>query len=507
MSTKVALVVDTKAHGHTGVYFAANKTGKDHKSKDLVAKGIPKVIVDKIQKHFGEEFKAEIGQHLFFRDAQIEGFDNIIVIGVGEISKLGHEAVRRAAGHGARDLHLKSKKINVPFENISSLLKDKAEALTAFAEGTVMGGYRFDELKLKYKKDAKEEKITEIVIYCKNKSEIAIAKKAVEHGTIVGESVNFARRLGDLPGNICTPTYLAEQAQAASKGTGIKVTVWDRNRIEKEKMGNFVGVAKGSDEPCRFIIMEYKGGSAKQKPYVYVGKGLTFDSGGISIKPGAGMEEMKYDMCGGANVIAAVTAIAKLKLKVNVIGLVPATENMPNGQANKPGDITVARNGKSTEVNNTDAEGRLILSDALVYASEQNPEFIVDAATLTGAMAMALGDTHTGYFVNSEKIRKSVEDAAKASGEVLWQLPMTQEHLNDMKGNYADLSNISYVKGAGSAKGAAYLSEFIGADIPWAHFDIAGTAWNTGNRLAYNPKKGASGCVVRTFIKLAERWK
>lgn len=507
MSTKVTLTVDTKVHGHTGVYFVSNKPGKDKKTKDLVAKGVPSSVLEKIRKHFGEDFKAELGQHLFFRDAQVEGFENVIVIGLGDSSRMDAESVRRAAGHGSRDLHLKSKVVNVSYENVSSLLRDKFEAVYAFAEGTVMGAYRFDELKLAYQKNAKEEKTTTVVLVCKNKTEASAAQKAVEKGVIVGQAVNFARRLGDLPGNIATPTYLGEQAAEAAKGTKLKVTVWDRARIEKERMGNFVGVAKGSDEPCKFIIMEYKGGSAKQKPYVFVGKGLTFDSGGISIKPGASMEEMKYDMCGGANVIATVAAIARLKLKINVIGLVPATENMPNGRANKPGDITVARNGKSTEVNNTDAEGRLILSDALVYASEQDPAFIVDAATLTGAMSIALGDTHTGYFTTNEKMRKVVEQAAKASGEKIWQMPLSPEHLQDMKGNYADLSNISYNKGAGSAKGAAYLSEFVEEGIPWAHFDIAGTAWNTGNRIQYNPKKGASGCMIRTFIQLAEDWK
>lgn len=507
MSTKTAVVVDTKAHGHTGVFFVANKTSKNGKDKELVAKGLPKSILEKIQKFFGEEFKADHNQHLMFRDAQLEGLENILVIGLGSTSSLTHECLRRAAGHCARDLHLKSRDLNFFYENVTAYLKDKNESLSAFAEGVILGGYRFDELKLKFKHDAKEEKKTTIVLVCKNKTEVAAANKGVHYGVTVGECVNFSRRLGDLPGNFCTPTYLAEQAQAISKGTAIKVTVWDRARIEKEKMGNFVGVAKGSDEPCRFIIMEYKGGPAKQKPYVFVGKGLTFDSGGISLKPGAGMEEMKYDMCGGANVIGAMAAIAKLKLKINVVALVPATENMPNGLANKPGDITTARNGKTTEVNNTDAEGRLILSDALVYATELDPAFIVDAATLTGAMVIALGDTHTGYFVNNEKIRKIIEQSAKDSGESIWQLPVTAEHLSDMKGTYADLSNISHNKGAGSAKGAAYLSEFVSKDIPWAHFDIAGTAWNTGSRVSYNPKKGASGCMVRTFVKIAENWK
>jgi leucyl aminopeptidase len=203
-----------------------------------------------------------------------------------------------------------------------------------------------------------------------------------------------------------TPTILANTVVAAVKGTGIKATVWDKARIKKEKMGGLIGVSNGSDEEPRFIILEYKGAAASKKPICFVGKGLTFDCGGVSIKPSAGMEEMKYDMCGGANVIGAAIAIAKLKMKVNFYCLVPSTENMVNGSATKPGDIHTARNGKTFEVNNTDAEGRLILADALSYASELKPQVIFDAATLTGAMAVALGNTHTGYFTNNSALVK-----------------------------------------------------------------------------------------------------
>jgi leucyl aminopeptidase len=250
--------------------------------------------------------------------------------------------------------------------------------------------------------------------------------------------------------------------------------------------------------------MEYKGGGSK-KPICYVGKGLTFDSGGICIKPGAGMDEMKYDMCGGANVIGTMLTIAKLKLKVNAIGIVPASENMPGPMANKPGDIVTSRNGKTVEVINTDAEGRLILSDALVYASEQEPQFIVDAATLTGAMVIALGDMHTGFFSRDEKLTQKIKKAASTAGELVWEMPMHEEHTKDMKGAYADLQNVTARKGAGSAHGAVFLAEFVDSKIPWAHFDIAGTAWNTGHRIPYNNAKGATGCMIRTFVELAKQ--
>jgi leucyl aminopeptidase len=252
--------------------------------------------------------------------------------------------------------------------------------------------------------------------------------------------------------------------------------------------------------------MEYKGASNSKRPVCFVGKGLTFDSGGISIKPSAGMEEMKYDMCGGAAVIATMLAIARLKLKINAIAFVPATENMPGPGAVKPGDIAIARNGKSIEINNTDAEGRLILADALVYACEQKPAAIFDAATLTGAMVVALGNVFTGFFTRNDKLAQKVQSAAEASGELVWRMPLTDHHVRDMKGTYADLSNISSSKGAGSSTAAAFLEQFVDRDIPWAHFDVAGTAWHTGDRLPYCPKKGATGAMVRTFLELAKEF-
>ena len=271
-------------------------------------------------------------------------------------------------------------------------------------------------------------------------------------------------------------------------------------------MGGLLGVARGSAEEPRFIVMEYNGAAKGKAPICFVGKGLTFDSGGISIKPGAKMEEMKYDMCGGAGVIGAMLAIAQLKLKINVIAFVPATENMPGSRATKPGDVHTARNGKTFEINNTDAEGRLILSDALVYASEQKPQVIFDTATLTGAIVVALGNIHTGYFTRNQQLKARIEKAASASGESLWNLPLTDQHVKDMKGTYADLSNISYTGGAGSATAAAFLEQFVDADIPWAHFDIAGTAWACGSRLNYCSPKGATGVIVRTFVELAKSY-
>ena len=267
-------------------------------------------------------------------------------------------------------------------------------------------------------------------------------------------------------------------------------------------MGGLIGVSQGSAEEPRFIIMEYKGASGTKKPVFLVGKGVTFDSGGISLKPGRDMDEMKFDMCGAAAVIGALLAIERLKLKVNVTGLVASTENMPGASALKPGDIITARNGKTMEILNTDAEGRLILADALSYASEKKPQAIFDAATLTGAIVAALGNLFTGFFTKNQELKKKIIKAGEISGERLWPLPLVKEHREDMKSEIADIANISGGWGAGSSTAAAFLEFFVDKKIPWAHFDIAGTAYNVERRLEYCSRKMASGVMVRTFVEL-----
>jgi leucyl aminopeptidase len=448
------------------------------------------------------ELSSKAQESVLFRDIEFNGFRHVVVVGLGE--NQDHETFRQAGAtiHG----HIKALKANDVTVAVDAALTEKRKAaknVQGLTEGILLSDYNFDELKTK-KKETTEKKMETVVKLVTKLATDAAVKKAYQEGLVLGETVNFSRRLGDLPGNLMTPTILADTVVEAVKGTKIKATIWDGARIKKEKMGGLFGVSQGSDQDPRFIILEYKGAPASKKPIALVGKGLTFDCGGISIKPGAAMEEMKYDMCGGANVIGAALAIAKLKMKVNLICLVPSTENLVNGSATKPGDVHFARNGKSFEVNNTDAEGRLILADALCYATEQKPQVIIDAATLTGAMIIALGNIHTGYFTRNQALKKKIEAAAEASGEWVWNMPLTDHHAKDMKGTYADLSNISSGKGAGSATAAAFLEHFVGEGIPWAHFDIAGTGWAAGNRLPYAPKKGASGAMIRTFVELAK---
>ncbi|MEN0057561.1 MAG: leucyl aminopeptidase [Bdellovibrio sp.] len=449
------------------------------------------------------EDKSISGKHqeaVIFREINYKNFRHVIVVGLGKENAITHESVRQSVASAYEAVKsLGAKEAALHFDGLATGKKDAAEFAKACAEGLLLTSYVFDEL-MSGKKESKEINIHVVSKQAGDKT----IKAAFNEGVVLGSCVNFSRRLGDMPGNLMTPSILASTTVEAAKGTGLKVTVWDKARIKKEKMGGLLGVSNGSAEEPRFIIMEYKGAAAGKKPVAFVGKGLTFDCGGISIKPSAGMEEMKFDMCGGANVIGTLLAIAKLKLKINAIGLVASTENLVGPAATKPGDVHTARNGKTFEVNNTDAEGRLILADALSYATELEPAFIVDAATLTGAMVVALGNTHTGYFTRNSGLKNKVEKAAVESGEWVWNMPLTDFHVKDMKGTYADLSNISAGKGAGSATAAAFLEQFVGDDIPWAHFDIAGTGWAVGNRLPYCPKKGASGAMIRTFVELAK---
>jgi leucyl aminopeptidase len=449
-------------------------------------------------------FSGDKKETLFFRRASVDGYTNVLFVGVG--SSPDSEALRSAAAvtFGA----LKSHKVvtaGILGESLTRLLKDSAVAIQSVAEGVALAAYEFTELKSKKEPKKGEEKpvLSEIPVLLSG-APTAAQQKALVRAQILSESQNFARWLGDSPGNYMTPTRLAEETVKAAKGTGLKVTVWDEARIKKENLGGLLAVARGSSEPPRFIIMEYNGAGKSKAPVCFVGKGLTFDTGGISIKPSAAMEEMKYDMCGGAAVIGAMLAIARLKLKVNVLGLVPSTENMPGPDAWKPGDVYTARNGKTVEVFNTDAEGRLILGEALVYGSEQKPVAIFDAATLTGAILIALGNTHTGVFTRDRKLMSRIQDSSDNTGELVWHMPITDFHSEDIKGTHADLCNITGGRMAGSSTAAAFLEEFVGNGIPWAHFDIAGTAWNVASRFPYCPKKGASGVMVRTFVDLAE---
>jgi len=444
-----------------------------------------------------ETYKGAFGELALFRSGDQAGH---LYAGLGDPKKMNPERLRQLAGKIYQKLKTdKIKKYTIPLESFPFDI-ETTDLIQALTESLSLCAYTFDDFK-----GTKNPDTTSVTL--SHSKATASMKSALAAADVLTDCQNFSRWLGDCPGNFMTPSRLAKETEKKAKGTGLKVTSWNKAKIAKEKMDSLIGVSNGSNEEPRFIVMEYNGAGKTQKPVCFVGKGLTFDSGGISLKPGAGMEEMKYDMCGGANVIGAALAIARLKLKVNLVAYVAASENMPGPDANKPGDIRAARNGKTIEINNTDAEGRLILADALSYASEKKPAWICDAATLTGAMMVALGRTHTGFYSRHSKLAELVGKASSVTGEKVWQMPLTDDHTNDMKGTYADLNNIGPHRFAGSAQAAAFLENFVGNEVPWVHCDIAGTAWHVGRYFSYYPAKGASGAMVRTFVEMAKQHK
>lgn len=484
--------------GSTYVVFVASGNEKNKLSLPKLDAEIAKLISSAAN---DEAFSGKRKETVFFRQANVGGYAHVLAVGLGS-GKSGEDA--RVAGAAAYQA-LKGQKVVSADLDLDSVLKmgrDGAALVRGLTEGLLLTPYDFDDFKTKPEKKTERPGEVRLLATHQNKA----LETAFNEAQILAKWTNFCRWLGDHPANTMSPTVLADTVSERAKGTKVKVTIWDKARIKKEKFGGLYGVSLGSDQEPRFIIMEYNGAGKSKKPVHFVGKGLTFDSGGISIKPSANMDEMKYDMCGGTAVIGTVLALAEMKAKVNVVAMIPATENMPGPSALKPGDLLVHRNGKTTEVLNTDAEGRLVLSDALVYSCEQKPAALFNVATLTGAIVVALGNIHTGVFTRDRKLRQRIQEASEVSGEQVWAMPLTDDHVEDMKGLHADLSNISSSKGAGSATAAAYLEQFVEKDTPFAHFDIAGTAWNTANRLPYCPKKGASGVMVRTFVELAKSY-
>lgn len=352
--------------------------------------------------------------------------------------------------------------------------------------------YRFDRLKSKEKS---KPTLKKLALYTDPKEDTATADRAVRQGTAIANGMDLAKTLGNLPGNVCTPTYLAEEALSLGKRyRSVEVEVLETKAMEKLGMGALLSVAKGSRQPPKFITMSYRGDRKRDtKPVVLVGKGITFDAGGISIKPAQAMDEMKYDMCGAASVIGTMLTVAQLRLSVNVIGIVPTCENLPDGAANKPGDIVTSLSGQTIEVLNTDAEGRLILCDALTYAERYKPDVVIDIATLTGACVIALGKHASGLLSNDSELAAALLASGETSGDRVWELPLWEEYQEQLKSNFADMANIGG-RDAGTITAACFLWRFT-KKLHWAHLDIAGTAWNSGD------KKGSTGRPVPLLVQ------
>jgi leucyl aminopeptidase len=351
--------------------------------------------------------------------------------------------------------------------------------------------YRFDQFKSKPNNHRRT--LRRVVLAVPKRSDLGSGERAIQESQAIADGVNLARDLGNLPGNICTPTYLAEQAIEIGKQYGLKTTILEKEDMQKLGMGALLSVARGSRQPPKLIVLEYYGDKKDEPPVVLVGKGLTFDAGGISIKPAANMDEMKYDMCGGASVLGAVKAAAELKLPLNIVGIVPSSENLPDGDANKPGDIVTSLSGQTIEILNTDAEGRLILCDSLTYAERYKPAVVIDIATLTGACVIALGNHASGLLANNDQLGREILNAGKYTYDRAWQLPLWDEYQKQLDSNFADMANIGG-REAGTITAACFLARYA-KNFKWAHLDIAGTAWKTGK------EKGATGRPVPLLVQ------
>jgi leucyl aminopeptidase len=420
----------------------------------------------------------------------------VLIAGLGKQKEFDLDKVRALAGNVARALRkdgVTTAATIVHGAGIAGL--DPEACAQAVAEGTVMGLYRFT----KYKKPSDEKELATVVLVEHEASKVDALNRGVARGVILAEAVNFCRDMANEPSNHFTPSEMAARARQTADEAGLECQILDREDMVELGMGALLGVAQGSHQPPKFIVLHYRGDPATDKAIGFVGKGITFDTGGISIKPAQGMEEMKGDMSGGASVIAALRAIGKLRPRVNVTGIVPATENMPGGGAIKPGDVLRAMNGKTIEVINTDAEGRLILSDGISYARSLDLSPIIDIATLTGAIGVALGDQAVGVMSNDQATADRIIAAGKRAGERLWQMPLYDEYKEQIKSDVADMKNTGG-RPAGALTAAMFLKEFA-EETPWAHLDMAGVDFYNSDKGAI--VKGASGIPVRTLVDFA----
>jgi len=434
------------------------------------------------------EIEGDLGNTLLLHNVENTLCDRILLIGCGKekditvntFYKINHTMVKTLKSTGATEIASYLTEITVKRKDVNWKIKHSIEAIDEAL-------YKFNQLKSK--KEESRRPLRKFVFNVNSRGQLMQGELAARQGMAVSAGIHLAKDLGNLPGNICTPTYLAAQAKKLSKQhSKIKTTVLEESDMEKLGMGSLLSVSIGSREPAKLITMEYMAGDKKQAPIVFVGKGVTFDSGGISLKPGAGMDEMKYDMCGAASVVGVMNAIAELQLDINVIGIIPTVENMPDGLASRPGDIVTSMSGQTIEILNTDAEGRLILCDALSYAEKFNPDVVIDIATLTGACIVALGAHPAGLLSNHNPLANDLLSAGQTSGDRCWQLPLWDDYQEQLNSNFADMANIGG-KGAGTITAACFLSRFT-KKYNWAHLDIAGVAWKSGTH------KGATGRPV-----------
>ena len=492
--------------GHRGPYNEIDTQAlavavyKDEKADDgflkelsAAAGGVVKSVID------SEELKGKEGEMVYVHLSPGGSLkaQRLLLIGVGD--RADYQAAQVSNFGGAATRFLRDK--NVKSVAVVPRLESDAEVVASkTVEGAIMSLFDMD----KYRTVDKEEKAIDRLVVVIDGADADALDRGVRRGRIVGESVNFTRDLANEPGAYMTPTIMAERARNIASEFNLSIDVLDVPRMEKEGMGSLLSVARGSDEPARLIVLKYtpeKPAKNEKELLALIGKGITFDSGGISLKPGENMELMKYDMTGGATVLGAMRAFAQLKPAVPILGVVPCAENLPSGKATKPGDIVRAMTGKTIEVINTDAEGRLVLADAIAYAKKLGASTIIDMATLTGAVSIALGDVNTAVIGTDQKLIDEVIAAGKEVGEKFWQLPLDKEYSKQIKSEIADIKNTGGRK-AGTITAAAFLKEFADG-VSWAHLDIAGTAW--ADEAKPHRSKGPTGVAVRTLINIVDR--
>ena len=447
-----------------------------------------------------QEFRGKLHERLLLHTFGRLPVSQVLVIGLGKQGEFGVDRIRSASAEALRRLRQAgARRVGSVVHGAGAGGIDATQASAAVTEGALLGLYRFG----KYRRASEdgERGLQQLTLLERDRNKIDSLEEGVRLGRILAEATIFARDMVNEPANALTPSELAGRAKKMAGGLGVAFKTLERAEMKRLGMGALLGVAQGSEHPPKLIVVTYRGARGKGRGLRlgFVGKGVTFDSGGISIKPSEGMESMKGDMAGGAAVLAAIKGIAELKLPVDVTAVVPATENLPSGTAQRPGDIVKTMNGQTIEVINTDAEGRLILADALCYACDVGATHLVDVATLTGACVVALGSVRTGAFTNNRDLMRRVREASEISGEKLWELPLDDEYSEQIKSDYADMKNVGGRK-AGAITAAKFLANFVGK-TPWVHLDIAGTSQAEKDQ-GYQPK-GATGAMVRTLITLA----
>ncbi len=454
---------------------------------------VPGEILNKASKQYISDLlrrgdmEGKAGTTLLLHDVPGTLCDRVLLVGLGREKEFHEKEYRDAIARSVRTLNETG-----AFDATLTLteLSLRKRSLTWRIRQAVLivfeTLYRFD--RFKSEKSEVRRPLRKLTLSVESRSDLNDAEEALKQGQAIAAGIALTKDLGNLPGNVCTPTYLAEQALELGRELPLKVEVLERADMEQLGMGSLLAVARGTHQPPKLLVLKHEGGSPEEAPVVLVGKGITFDSGGISLKPGPEMDEMKYDMCGAASVLGTMKTIARLGLRLNVIGIIPTTENMPGGNATRPGDIVTSMSGQTIEILNTDAEGRLILCDALTYAERFNPSCVVDIATLTGACVIALGHVASGLLANSDALARQLLQAGQSAYDRAWQLPLWEDYQEQLKSPFADMANIGG-RAAGTVTAACFLARFT-KKYHWAHLDIAGTAWKSGE------KKGATGRPV-----------